>query len=93
MSLDRRPYLTGNTRRDVKTVAKDLLWSGVQPTGARIREVIGSGPSQTTVVAALKEFYVEHGEYLRSESRLPLGVQEACEQIAAYVAKDKARSD
>ena len=89
MSTDRAHYLTGNTRQNVKSVAKELLWSGTQPTGAKIREVIGNGPSQTTVLAALKEFYEEHGEYLRSEKYLPPGIQEACEEIAAYVAKKK----
>ena len=89
MSWDHNVKLTGNTRQDVKALAKELLWSGQHPTGARIREVIGNGPSQTTLLAALKEFYQEHGEYLRSENHLPPGIQEACEEIAAYVAAKK----
>lgn len=87
MSQEPTHDLTGNTRTDVKAIAKELLWSGVQPTGAKIREVIGNGPSQTTVLAALREFYQEHGKYLRDENRLPPGVREACEEIAAYMAK------
>jgi len=92
MSHDPAHYLTGNTRQDVKAIAKQLLWSGVQPTGARIREVIGKGPSQTTVMAALKEFYEEHGEYLRNNG-VPPRIQEACEEIAHYVAETQARYD
>lgn len=91
MSQEPERYLTGNTRTDVKAIAKELLWSGIQPTGAKIREVIGNGPSQTTVLAALKEFYQEHGAYLRSENHLPPEVREACETITAYMGKHEAR--
>ena len=90
MSQEPTHYLTGNTRADVKAIAKELLWSGIHPTGAKIREIIGNGPSQTTLLAALKEFYQEHGEYLRSENHLPPEIREACEQITAYMdQKDK----
>ena len=90
MSQEPTYYLTGNTRTDVKAIAKELLWSGIHPTGAKIREIIGNGPSQTTLLAALKEFYQEHGEYLRSENHLPPEIRAACEQITAYMAhKDK----